>query len=70
MPIFIEKLDVGAIFDFRDFQKGTFWIPFSATKAPKEHKSLVPGASRERPCRDTAFHETLAITVPLGPTGF
>ena len=26
--------------------------------------------SGERPCRDSAFHETTLIAVPLGPTGF
>ena len=58
MPIFIEKLDWGVIFDL-----GTI---FSATKGPKEHKSK----SGERPCRDPASHEIIVITAPLAPTGF
>ena len=57
------KFDFGAIFAFRDFQKDTFWTPFSATKAQK--KLTVSWAGR--PCRDPAFHETIVITVPLGP---
>jgi hypothetical protein len=32
VPIFTEKLDFGAIFDFRDFQKGVFFITFSLKK--------------------------------------
>ena len=66
MLSFYEKFDFGAIFDFQDFQKGTFWTPFSATKAPKS-----PSVSRAgRPCRDPAFHGTIVITVPLGPSVF
>ena len=40
VPIFIENLDLSAIFDFRDLQNGTR-TSFSATKAPKEHKFEV-----------------------------
>jgi hypothetical protein len=32
VPIFTEKLDVGAISGFRDFQKGAFFITFSLKK--------------------------------------
>ena len=61
-----EKFDIGAVFDFQDFQKDTFRTPFSATKAPTS-----PSVSRAgRPCRDPAFYETIVITVPLGHTGF
>ena len=63
---FYEKLDFGAIFDFQDFQKGTFRTPSSATKAAKS-----PSVSWEgHPCRDPAFQATIVTTVPLGPTGF
>ena len=64
MLTFYEKLDFGAMFDFQVFQKGTFSTPFSTTKAPKS-----PSVSRAGPpCRDPAFHETIIITVPLGPS--
>ena len=63
---FCEKLDFGAIFDFHDFQKGTFWTPFSATKAPKSLTVSWAG----RPCRDPVFHGTIVILVPLGPSVF
>ena len=66
MPIFVEKLDLGAIVDFLYFQKGTFWTPFSANKSQKAGTSN----GSERPCGDPAFHETIVITVPLGPSGF
>ena len=66
MQNFNRKLVVGAIFDFHGFQKGTFWITFSVTAAPK-----CTGKSwEEPPCRDPAFHETRVITVPLGHRGF
>ena len=63
---FYEKFDFGAIFDFLDFQKGTIWTPFSATKAPTNPNVSWAG----RPCRDPAFHETIVILVPLGPSVF
>ena len=44
MPIFTEKLDFGAIFDFRDFQKGTFWTTFSRAKSPKCYPGSVRGS--------------------------
>ena len=58
VPIFIEKIDCGAIFNFRDFQKGTFWRPFSANRLQRRGRASYS----ERPCRDTAFHETKLIT--------
>ena len=61
-----EKLDLGAIVDFQDFQKDTFRTPFSATKVPKSPSVSWAG----RPCRDPAFQETIVITVPLGPSVF
>jgi hypothetical protein len=63
---FYEKLDLGAIFDFEDFQKGTSWTPFSATKAP----NCTRESSQTRFFRDSAFHETIVILVPLGHRGF
>ena len=66
MPNFYKKLDFGAIFDFHGFQKGTLWTTFSPKQAPKPS---TPN-DRERPCRDPAFHETIVITVPLGPSVF
>ena len=41
MPIFIEIFDLGAIFDFRDFQKGSFGTPFPTKRPAKEHESEV-----------------------------
>ena len=61
-----EKLDFGAIFDFRDFQKGTSWETFSRKRSIKG----FAGKYADCPGSDTAFHETIVITVPLGPTGF
>ena len=55
-------LDLGAIVDVRDFQKGTFWTPSSAKKVQQVR------VSRRRPCRDPVFHEYTIITVPFGPT--
>ena len=66
MPILIEKFDLGAIFDFLDFQKGTFGTSFSVQK-PSFVTRRVQG---KRPCRDPVFHETTIMTVPLGPTVF
>ena len=63
---FHEKFDFDAIFDFQDFQKSTFWTPFSATKALKSPSVSQAG----RPCRDPAFHESIVITVPFGPSVF
>ena len=59
MPIFIEKLDLGAIFDFREHRF-----------RQKMVKRRGRDREGERPCRDPAFLETIAINVPLGPTGF
>ena len=66
MPSFYKKLVWEAVFDFQDFQKGTFWTPFSATKAPTSPTVSWAG----RPCRDPAFHENKIITVPFGPSVF
>ena len=61
-----EKCDFGAIFDFLDFQKGTFWKTFSC----KRSKKGFPGKYADCPGSDPDFHQTIVITVPLGPTGF
>ena len=66
VPIFFGKLDLGAVLDFRDFQKG----PFKHNFRPKRIQRRGSSRYSERPCRDPAFHETRVITVPLGPTGF
>ena len=63
---FYEKFDLGAIFDFLDFQKGTSWDTF----LHKRSKKRFPGKHADCPGSDPAFHETIVITVPLGPTGF
>ena len=46
-------------------------------KAPFGHHFRVAGHQKpstpnsgERPCRDPAFHETMVIAVPLGPSSF
>ena len=44
----VKKFDLGAIFDFLDFQKGAFWTTFSAERAPKEHEAELREASGER----------------------
>ena len=63
---FYKKLDLGAIFDFQHFQKGTFWTHFSLKRWPGA-PSILCG---HHPCRDPAFHETKVITVPFGPSVF
>ena len=65
MPNVYEKFNLGALYYFLDFQKGTFGALFSRNRP---HKNDNPEL-RERPCRDPAFHKTIVITVPLGPTG-
>ena len=67
VPIHYEKCDLGAIFDFHDFQKGTLWNTFSPKQAPKK---TPPVSYRNVPCRDPAFHETKVITVTFGSTVF
>ena len=63
---FYEKLDLGAIFDFKDFQKGTSWDTFSR----KRSKKVFPRKYADCPKSDPAFHETIVITLPLGPSVF
>ena len=41
MPIFIGQFDLGALFDFRGFQKGVTWALISTQRVPKEHESEV-----------------------------
>ena len=62
MPIFIEMLDFGAMFDFRDFQKGTFLGYHFRSKRLKRRGS---SSGSERPCSDPFFHQTIAITLLL-----
>ena len=57
---------VGAIFDFHGFQNGTLWTTFRRIKLQKQ---AAPNDS-DPPCRDPAFHETIVITLPLGPSVF
>ena len=58
-----------------------FLMPFSIfmvfQKAPFGHHFRAAGRQKpsapkygERPCRDPAFHETIIIFVPLGPSVF
>ena len=54
------------VLDFQDFQKDTFRTNFSAQKVIQNNDPSY----QERACRDPAFHETIVITIPLGPTGF
>jgi hypothetical protein len=35
VPILPPPAGFGAIFDFRDFQKGAFWTTFSVERTPK-----------------------------------
>ena len=66
MPNFSKHLFCGAIFDFHDFQKGTFWTTFSCSRPPNP---TTPN-DEKRPSADPAFHETMVITVPFGPSVF
>ena len=43
VPIFYEKLDVGAISDFLDFHKGTLSTTFLHKQAPKNARALPTG---------------------------
>ena len=53
MPILPPRSDIGANFDFRDFQKkAPFGSPFQAKKATKSYCETVPDASLDRPWRD------------------
>ena len=63
---FYEKFDFGAIFGFRDFQKCTSW----ETVSRKRSKKGFPGKYADCPGNDLAFHETIVITVSLGPSVF
>ena len=63
---FYEKFDLGTILDFLDFQKGSRLMTFFIKKL--NLATLLSWAGR--PCRDPAFHETIVITVPLGPSVF
>ena len=51
---------------FGIFKKAPFGRPF---QPPRLQAGTGKSASR-RPCRDPAFHETIVITMPFGPTGF
>ena len=66
MPIFYINTFVDAIFDFHNFQKGTLWTTISH----KVSTFAVTASRFGRPCRDAAFHETIIITVPFGPSIF
>ena len=63
---FYWKLDFSAIFGFRDFPKAFVRHHFR----PKRIQRRGVSSYSERPCRDPAIHETIVITVPLGPTRF
>ena len=69
MPIFIEKVYLCPIFDFRDSQKDTFGTPFSSTKATKEHEAEVRLAGWRLGCGDygAIWAETLVLHSPTGP---
>ena len=66
MPNFYKQLCFGALYDFRDFQKGIFRTIVSSEKR-------IIGAllsSGTRPGSDFAFPESIVITVPFGPSVF
>ena len=48
------------------FKKAPFGHHFRAAG----HQKPSPPKYGERPCRDPAFHETIVILVPLGPSVF
>ena len=61
--------------------KTKFWEGFSIFHAsenqplelyfrPKRVKRRGRDSEQELPCRDPAFHETIVVTEPLGPTDF
>ena len=66
MPNFNKKENVGAIFDFHGFQKGTFWT----TLSPKWEKKRNPDNDLGRTSTDPVFHETIVIALPFGPSVF
>ena len=56
----------GVIFDFLDFPNPPKIYNCHRTKGPK----VVAPNGQGNPGIDAAFHETIIITVPFGPTGF
>ena len=64
MPNFSEHLDFGAIFDFHGFLKA----PFGPFFRPSGRKKRSPPSDPGGPSRDPAFHETIVILVPFGPS--
>ena len=64
MPNFSKKLVLGAIFDFHDFKKEPCGQPFRPSGRKKRSPPSDPGG----PSRDPAFHETIVILVPFGPS--
>ena len=65
VPNCYKKFVLGAIFDFHGFQKATVRPPFRQSRRDKRSARNDPGG----PSRDPAFHETIVITVPFGPSG-
>ena len=63
MPNFYKQLVWGALYDFLDFQKGTFGDHCRQQRLPKWSAPNSPGP----PWTDPGFHETKVIIVPLGP---
>ena len=64
MPNFSKKKVVGAIFFFHGFKKGTLWAPFSRSMPPEAYDPQRGFAI----VREPVFHETIIITVPIGPS--
>ena len=63
---FLNKLSLLPFSIFGIFQKGTVWT----TCSHKVFTFAVSCSGFGRPCRDPAFHETMVITMPFGPSVF
>ena len=66
VPILPPPVGLGAIFDFRYFQKGSFGIQFRHKGFKRRSTPNEPGC----PWCDPALPQTMVIIMLLGPTGF
>ena len=66
VPNVYEHFDFGAISTFMIFKKEPFGRPFR----PSRRQKTPPASHQTALCRDPVFHETIVITVPLGPGVF
>ena len=70
VPVYTQKCDFGAIFDFRDFQKGAFWTTFWLKISIWSHPAELRKRSRARPCAErpskTDFYRIFLILGRFG----